>query len=99
MSTVVFKNAVLLVDGRDLSAEMHDLNLTYAAEMLDETSFGDTTRIKKGGLTTAQLSGTAFADFAALAPTLLYDLLGTDDKVVTIFHDGVTLGSNSGYAM
>lgn len=99
MATIVYKSAVLLVEGRNLSAEMHDLGLTYAAEMLDKTTFGNDTRIKTGGLLTSQLSGSAFADFAALAPDLLYTLVGTDDKVASIFPNGITLGEACGYAM
>mgnify|MGYP001589876906 CR=1 FL=1 len=96
---MVYKDAVLLCEGRNLSAEMHDLGLTYAAEILDNTAFGSDTRTHIGGLLSAQLSGEAFADFSALAPGLLYDLLGLDDKVVTIFPNGITLGTESGYAM
>lgn len=50
MGTVVFKNARLEVNGVDMSSFTHDVTLNYASEMLDETAFGDDTRIKKGGL-------------------------------------------------
>lgn len=99
MATIVYRNAVLLVEGYDLSGEMHDLSLTYGADMLDSTRFGADTRTHVAGLLSSQLSGDAYADFAALAPGLLYDLLGVDDKSVVIFPNGITLGTQCGYAM
>ena len=99
MSTVVYKNAVLLVDGRSIEAEVHDLSVTYGAEILDRTTFGSDTRVHMGGLLMAQIAGDAWADFGALAPDLLWGLLGTDDKVVSVFPDSIALGVACGYSL
>lgn len=98
MSIFVYRNAKLLVAGFDLSAEFKDLSLTYSAAMLDATTFGADTQIFKGGLYSSQLSGDALADFGALAPNLLYNILSLDDQVVSIFPNGITLGVACGYA-
>lgn len=99
ITTVVFKNAVLLIEGRDVSAELYQLSLNYGAEMLDKTTFGNDTRIHVGGLFTAQISADGYADFSALAPDLLFGLMGSDDSIFTVFPNGVTVGTQCGYAM
>lgn len=52
MATNVLTDAKLWFDGWDLSGDMNALGHDYAAEMLDDTVFGDDTRSNKGGLKT-----------------------------------------------
>ena len=99
MSTIVYKNAALLVGGRDITAQLHELTVNYGAEILDETKMGDDTRRHRAGLLTAQITGSGYADFAADFGQMMYDLIGTDDTVVTVFPDGITLGAASGFSM
>lgn len=104
MATVVYKNAVVMIDGYDFSADFYELALEYSAEMLDETAFGDDTRVHRGGLLTATITGAAWADYAngiGSAANVLFDDNGTDDIVVALFPNGVTEGTSTdkGYAM
>lgn len=102
MSTVHFRNAVILVDGYDLSGDHNSINLDLKAEMLDETTFGDSTRIRKGGLVTTDINGKGFWNVAAGAvDRILFDIVGVDDKIITVFPDGITEGTstNMGFAM
>lgn len=102
MATVHFRNAVLVIEGADLSVNLTDLTVDYSAEMLDATTFGATTRIKKGGLFVAMISGKGFADFGDnLIEPVIFSRVGVDDSVVAVFPTGVTEGSTTpgGYAM
>lgn len=99
ITTIVYKNAVMLIEGRDISAELYQLMLDYKVEILDRTTFGNDTRIHVGGLYEAVLSAEGYADFAALAPDLMFTLLGTDDSIITVFPNGVTVGTACGYAL
>lgn len=65
MPTIVYRNAYLWINGVDYSADVAELSLSYAAEMLDETAMGDDTRIKKGGLKNWNVDITFHQDFSA----------------------------------
>jgi hypothetical protein len=97
MATVIYKDAKIFVDGYDVSGDHNELTLEYNSELQDETSFGDSTRIRKGGLTTVRVSGSGFWDNASdsLVSDAYFGLLGTDDKVVTLFADGISLGTST----
>ena len=104
MATVVYKDAAVFFAGVDLSAQLNETTLDYGAEMLDATTFGQTTRIRAGGLKTDRVSMRGFwdADTVSFQPDLtLFEEIGVDDRVVTLFPDGITEGSTgagSGYA-
>lgn len=65
MATVHFRDAYIWINGVDLSDHFAEITLNFGSETLDETAFGDTTRINKGGLFTWSLEGRAHQDFAA----------------------------------
>ena len=103
MATIVYRNAILLIDGSEITASLHDLGVEYSAELLDETAMGDDTRINKGGLKTASISGAGYSDPSATdIENVIFSRIGTDDAIVAIFPDGITEGSavlGMGYAM
>lgn len=103
MATVVYRNAVVLFDGVAVQAALADLAVEYAAEMLDETTFGDDTRINKGGLFTGAISGSGFYDADVGIEAVMWPEVGASDNVaLAVFPDGVTEGSSTtgrGYAM
>ncbi len=100
MSTVAYTSARMLVDGAELSASLHELTLNYTAEMLDETCFGDSNRVFKGGLLNVSMDGQGYAEFGSQAiEQILFNRVGTDDTVVALFPVAITEGSESGYAM
>lgn len=50
MASTVLRDAKIYLGGYDFSAQMSAVALEHSAEMLDETTFGQVTRINKGGL-------------------------------------------------
>lgn len=103
MATVVFKDADVFYEGVDLSGQLNEVTLEYGVEILDATTFGQSTRIRKGGLTTPRASMRGFwdADAAGQPDVELFEGVGVDDRVLTLFPDGITEGSTgagSGFA-
>lgn len=100
MPTVVLKNVVLLLDGAALHGEFSELSVEYGAESLDATTFGNTTRIHKGGLFTGAVSGSGFVALGQwAAEQLLSSRLSQDDTIIVAFPNGVTEGVACGYGM
>lgn len=100
MSTVHYRNAVLLVNGSLLSASFNELAVSHSAEMLDATTFGYLTRINKGGLQVAEVSGRGLCEFGSGAvEDILFGLVDVDGTVIVVFPDGIVEGSPTGYAM
>tara|TARA_Y100000310_G_scaffold345047_1_gene461380 strand:- start:2775 stop:3176 length:402 start_codon:yes stop_codon:yes gene_type:complete len=97
MAIVIYKNAAIFIDGYDLSSAHSDITLAFSSEMQDETTFGDDTRINKGGLQVVNVSGSGF--WENTAPNLIDDayfgLMGTDDKVISLYATGVTQGDSA----
>lgn len=78
MPTLHFHNALVEVNGTDLSSHFSAVTLNYASEMLDETAMGDSTRIRKGGLYVWSIDMTTHQDFAAGAVNaVIFPLVGT----------------------
>ena len=103
MATIVYRNAILLIDGCDITVSLHDLGVEYSAEILDETTMGDDTRVHKGGLKTGVISGAGYSNPSDTdVEAVIFSRVGTDDSIVAIFPDGITEGSQvlgMGYAM
>lgn len=103
-ATVVYRDAVLLVGGASLAAQLNDLSINYGSEMQDRTTFGDTTRNRRGGLFMASIEGKGLA---ALGTGLIEDVLfadvglTTESVAVVVWPNGVTDGDwvSAGYAM
>ena len=101
MATIVYKNAVILFKGFDLSGDMNSCTLNYSVEVLDSTTFGATARTKRGGFVTTSVDASGFVDYAAgELENALYPALGADDAIVTVFANGITEGTTTdkGYA-
>ena len=96
MATVYLRNVRIFVDGYELSGDFNEIAMDYSAEMLDETSFGDSTRIRKGGLKIVDVSGGGnWNGDAGTVGRILFDIVGTDDKVISVFANGVTEGTTT----
>lgn len=101
--SILYRNAKLFVNEGQLDASLSELSVDYSAEILDVTTFGQDTRIKRGGLFMGKISGKGFFDLVGaigLEPLLFGDV-GLDDSVITVFADGITEGSilGAGFAM
>lgn len=96
---IVFTNAKVFLGGVELTAQFNQIALDWSAESLDATAFGDTTRIKRGGLEVAAAQGRGFYQScepgAGLPDPALFDGVGLADEVLTIFPDSIVEGSTS----
>lgn len=83
MASLVLTDCFVSLGGTDVSTYVRSVTLPYGAEMLDDTTMGDTTRINKGGLKTWQLDIEFQQDFADnLIDEILFPLVGTSFTVV-----------------
>lgn len=80
MPTMVFKNAMLIVNGVDLSGSVQQLALSYQAESLDETAMGNTSRQMRGGLKSQGLDVTFFQKYSCVDATL-FGLVGCQTSI------------------
>ena len=112
MATIVYKNAKMFIQDAEIDAQLSELNVDYKAEMLDVTTFGYNTRIKRGGLYTAAINGKGFYDSSTSAESfadVIWSNMGEDNDsrangaptVITVFADGITEGTltDMGFAM
>ncbi len=78
MATLVLTNGALFINGNDFSDDVAEIALNYSSETVDETAFGDTTRVRKGGLKDWSIEATLHQDFAASqVDARLFSLVGT----------------------
>lgn len=102
MATIHYRNAVIVIGGYVLSASFSEFNVEYSAETLDETAFGDTNRIYKGGLLNARMTGRGHCESGSGAiETVLFSMVGTENTPVVVFPNGITVGTQTdkGFAM
>lgn len=83
MSSLAFTDGFVSFGGTDISDYVKSVTLDYAAEMLDETAMGDTTRTMIGGLKTWSASLEMNQDFAdGLIDEILFPLVGTTGTLI-----------------
>lgn len=84
MASLSFTDAFVSINAKDLSAFVKSVTVNYKAEMLDETTMGDTTRKNKGGLLNWSIDVEFKQDFGATpAPDIdLFSLVGTTFTVI-----------------
>ena len=92
MATLVFTNAVILVNGVEISGQTNEMNVAFSSELLDETVFGSTTRLRKGGLKTFSFEGSGFFESGAGSiDELLFDAVGGTSQI-TVWPTTITEG-------
>lgn len=97
MATKVLTNAQILLGGYDISSDFNQVALSETVDMLDATTFGQTTRIMKAGLSRIRMTGNGFVqDGSGLVGTALYNDVGVEDEVVSIWPDTITEGVFTG---
>lgn len=86
MASQVLTDAKLYVASFDLSGDMNALALTYSADMLDATTFGQSARINKAGLKSivAQHEGLWDSDGTDEPDDVFFSRIGTANVPVTI---------------
>lgn len=90
MANQILSNARLLVGEYDLSGDANQLAIDYKAELLDDTTLGDTARSRVGGLKAFAFSAEGFWNDATDA--VLFDSVGLVDVPVTILPNGQAVG-------
>lgn len=95
MASLAFTDCKIFVAGHDFSGQSNAVALTYSADMLDETTFGQTTRISKGGLKAVVGSVEGFWDSASTTAVdpIYFARVGTADQPVLIGGEGGAAGA------
>lgn len=97
MASLAFTDAHVSINAKDLSAFVQSVTINYSAEMLDETTMGDTTRKNKGGLKNWSIDVEFRQDFGTTpAPDIdLFSLVGTTFTVVVRPVKGTAVGATN----
>ena len=96
MATQVLTDPKLYMGEYDISGDLHQLSLTYSAELLDVTTFGQTTRIRKGGLKTVGLSMEGYwSGGDDLVDDALFSKIAVRNVPITIAPAGETLDNDA----
>ena len=78
MATLEFIDAKITINSQELSSSGNSVNINYEAEVLDETAFGDTTRINKGGLKNWTMEIVFHQNYAASeVDVTMFSIVGT----------------------
>lgn len=106
---VVVSNAKLLFGPYDLGDDLKSITLNLSSAMLDNTTFpaagaAATAAISRvAGLKDASLNAAGFVNLSSSASdAVLFSFLGSTSPLVTLFPNGITVGSTglgSGYAL
>ena len=87
MALYVLTNCKFWLGDHDLSGHLNQMALEYAAELQDDTVFGDDTRSRIGGLKTIQANLEGFYDTAAAPADIdshIFPKVGTQGIVTTV---------------
>ena len=84
MATVVVTNGSVTIGATDISSACSRAVWEYSVEVQDETAFGDTTRISKGGLKTWSLTVEGSQDYATGAVNaIMFSNVGSTISCIT----------------
>lgn len=100
MAKIVLTNAVVKVNGSDISTNVNQIELALTADEIDTTSFGATGwRTVTGGLKSGSLTLSLHNDYAAGAiDSVLYGLFNTSATFVVLPNGTAAGSSNPGYS-
>lgn len=85
-------NATVFFGQYDISADHNQVRVGATVEALDRTTFGQTTRIKMGGLRAGEITGSGFLDYGATAvEAYLSEKLSLNDVPITVTPTGTAL--------
>lgn len=82
MATLVLDDAYININANDLSADGNQVSLSYDADALEKTAFGDDTHVHQGGLKNWSMEMTFHQNFADNdLDEILFALVGTSVTV------------------
>jgi hypothetical protein len=95
MSSLKFTDCKVYAAGYDMSGQLNQASLDSACEVLDETTFGQPTRINKGGLLTvnAAVAGLWDSSSATAPDPVIQAQVGTSDLPVIMAPQGAVVGN------
>lgn len=95
MSSLKFTDCKVYLAGYDLSGQLNQASLDYAAAVLDETTFGATTRTNKGGLLSANgaVEGLWDSSSATAPDPVIQARIGVSDLPTVMVPQGATIGN------
>lgn len=94
MANLVFKNAKILLEGRDMSGELNTVELAYSSETPEKTTFGDSSRRRLPGVLDVSASMNGYWDHVGASDSLdkdLFDRIAAASGLVSMSPTG-TLG-------
>ena len=99
MAKIVLTNAVVKVNGSDISTNVNQIELALTADEIDTTSFGATGwRTVTGGLKSGSVTLSLHNDYASGAiDSVLYGLFNTSATFVVLPNGTAAGTSNPGY--
>lgn len=98
MAHLVSTNAFVTINGVDLSDHVKSVKSNYSAEMLDNTTMGDTTRKRLGGLKDWEFDFEMLNDYAASeVDATLFPLVGTTFTIEVRPVNASRSATNPGY--
>lgn len=98
MAKTVLTNCHVSIAGNDISDHVRSVALNYEAEEVDDTTMGDDTRSRLGGLKNWTLEVEVANDFAGSAEdSILFPLVGTQVAIVFRPDAGAVASDNPEY--
>ena len=95
MGKFLFKDAVVMWGGRDLSGDLSAVSLEYSADIQEATAFGDTTKVRLPGVLDVVANQQGWWDSISAADSLdkdLFDDIGAASRNMSFSPDGGQLG-------
>ena len=102
-TSTYLSNPSVTINSVDLSDQCTSATVTYTAEALEATAFGDTARKYTSGLQNNEVTVTLYQSYASTSPTeteaTIYGLVGTTTTLVLKPASGAVSATNPSYTL
>jgi hypothetical protein len=99
-TTTYLSNPTITINAVDLSDQCSQATLTYTAEALESTAFGDTARKYTSGLQNNEVTVTLYQSYAATeTEATIYGLVGTTTNLVLKPSSAAVSATNPSYTL
>lgn len=99
MPRIVLTNASVTFASTDVSSYVSSITLSTSLDVVDTTSFGNTSRTRVAGLADNQVTIEFFQDFGSgLLESIIYPTIGTSAAMVIKPVAGTTTATNPSYS-
>lgn len=99
-TTTYLSNPAVTINSVDLSDQCSQATLTYTAEALEATAFGDTARKYTSGLQNNEVTVTLYQSYAATeTEATIYALVGTTTNIVLKPSSAAVSSTNPSYTL